>query len=337
MQLSAHSSSIICFIVCDSRATVSVTSKTSLSELFRVTFLVSPASEDDIVSLAPLDRAENEELNGTIYRAKDTVIKGCDEFVDKQRVFFSEVKDENTIDCLVDKVNIHRIPSNDSSNSRDSIKADCDLYCDTMYLIPCSTFLNLPPGANSCGVNLVTKWAVDLNQYACESLRLNHPETNVTLSLLPLVTLDKAMQLSAHSSSIICFIVCDSRATVSVTSKTSPSELFRVIFLVSPASEDDIVSLAALDRAENEEESRLVNGYVKLELLKGEFVTPRMILDSFSVVELAILTLRVPGLGVDSVAGGECRCKVSRRVWAWIAEAALIVGQVERSSDLWLN
>nr|GMD68211.1 DNA (cytosine-5)-methyltransferase CMT3-like [Ipomoea batatas] len=33
-------------------------------------------------------------------------------------------------------------------------------------------------GANSCGVNLVTKWAVDLNQYACESLRLNHPETN---------------------------------------------------------------------------------------------------------------------------------------------------------------
>nr|GME13820.1 DNA (cytosine-5)-methyltransferase CMT3-like [Ipomoea batatas] len=34
-------------------------------------------------------------------------------------------------------------------------------------------------GANSCGVNLVTKWAVDLNQYACESLRLNHPETNV--------------------------------------------------------------------------------------------------------------------------------------------------------------
>ncbi|XP_019172799.1 PREDICTED: uncharacterized protein LOC109168210 [Ipomoea nil] len=28
------------------------------------------------------------------------------------------------------------------------------------------------------------KWTVDLNQYACESLRLNHPETNVTLSSL---------------------------------------------------------------------------------------------------------------------------------------------------------
>nr|GMD37540.1 DNA (cytosine-5)-methyltransferase CMT3-like isoform X2 [Ipomoea batatas] len=65
--------------------------------------------------------------------------------------------------------------------------------------------------------------------------------------------LDKGMQLSAQSSSIMCFIVCDSLATVFVTSKTSPSELFRVIFLVSPASEDDIVSLAALDRAENEE------------------------------------------------------------------------------------
>ncbi|VFQ71987.1 unnamed protein product [Cuscuta campestris] len=34
-------------------------------------------------------------------------------------------------------------------------------------------------GANSCNVNLVTKWAVDMNGPACDSLRLNHPETNV--------------------------------------------------------------------------------------------------------------------------------------------------------------
>ena len=69
-------------------------------------------------------------------------------------------------------------------------------------------------GANSCGVKLVTvslvlftfmdkcvlskkmlqiswidllyfneqKWAVDLNPYACESLKLNHPETQVIIS-----------------------------------------------------------------------------------------------------------------------------------------------------------
>ncbi|KAL2556724.1 DNA (cytosine-5)-methyltransferase CMT3 [Forsythia ovata] len=34
-------------------------------------------------------------------------------------------------------------------------------------------------GANSCGVKLVTKWAVDINKFACQSLELNHPETEV--------------------------------------------------------------------------------------------------------------------------------------------------------------
>ncbi|CAO2837185.1 unnamed protein product [Amaranthus hypochondriacus] len=34
-------------------------------------------------------------------------------------------------------------------------------------------------GANLGGTNLVTRWAVDFNSYACESLALNHPETNV--------------------------------------------------------------------------------------------------------------------------------------------------------------
>ncbi|XP_074276405.1 putative DNA (cytosine-5)-methyltransferase CMT1 [Silene latifolia] len=34
-------------------------------------------------------------------------------------------------------------------------------------------------GANMQGINLVTKWAVDINKYACESLKLNHPETKV--------------------------------------------------------------------------------------------------------------------------------------------------------------
>ncbi|KAJ8619832.1 hypothetical protein MRB53_028361 [Persea americana] len=32
-------------------------------------------------------------------------------------------------------------------------------------------------GANIAGVNLVTRWAVDLNEYACQSLKENHPET----------------------------------------------------------------------------------------------------------------------------------------------------------------
>ncbi|CAI9762558.1 unnamed protein product [Fraxinus pennsylvanica] len=34
-------------------------------------------------------------------------------------------------------------------------------------------------GANLAGLNLVTKWAVDYNRSACESVKLNHPETQV--------------------------------------------------------------------------------------------------------------------------------------------------------------
>ncbi|KAK1382488.1 DNA (Cytosine-5)-methyltransferase CMT3, partial [Heracleum sosnowskyi] len=34
-------------------------------------------------------------------------------------------------------------------------------------------------GANLSGIKLVTKWAVDLNRYACQSLKFNHPETEV--------------------------------------------------------------------------------------------------------------------------------------------------------------
>ncbi|XVF02035.1 hypothetical protein REPUB_Repub04eG0141500 [Reevesia pubescens] len=87
----------------------------------------------------------------------------------------------------------------------------CDYYCDMMYLLPYSSFTNLPPeektnvseeasstiysvdtnnvtGANTsyedaslldlysgCGAI----WAVDLNEYAYESLQWNHPETAV--------------------------------------------------------------------------------------------------------------------------------------------------------------
>ncbi|XP_052176411.1 DNA (cytosine-5)-methyltransferase CMT2-like isoform X2 [Diospyros lotus] len=34
-------------------------------------------------------------------------------------------------------------------------------------------------GAKLCGVDLATKWAIDIDKAACESLKLNHPETQV--------------------------------------------------------------------------------------------------------------------------------------------------------------
>ena len=58
---------------------------------------------------------------------------------------------------------------------------------------------------------------------------------SMTFDKILLVTFGRGIPLSAQSSSIMCFIVWDSNATASSTSKVSPSELFSVIFL------DDIV------------------------------------------------------------------------------------------------
>ncbi|GFZ18230.1 chromomethylase 3 [Actinidia rufa] len=173
------------------------------------------------------------------YRAKDTVIKSRSILIDKRRVFFSEVKDDNPLSCLVERLNIVRLPLNVDVFTREETISNCDYYCDMMYLLPYSTFVKLSLdnmegenesdstisidtdvvvgvgdfkckevslvkehkkkwmslldlysgcgamstglclGANLLGVNLVTKWAVDLNSYACESLKYNHPETEV--------------------------------------------------------------------------------------------------------------------------------------------------------------
>ncbi|MED6131246.1 hypothetical protein PIB30_008286, partial [Stylosanthes scabra] len=174
------------------------------------------------------------------YRAKDTVIKILEYLIDDKRVFFSEIQDDNPLDCLVAKLNIARIPLNVDLDAKKATIPPCDFYCDTLYLLPYSTFVNLPSenkesgsetsstissdaevngrsevnsehiegvnnednkepelrmldlysgcGAMSTGLclggilsgsNLVTRWAVDLNEHACESLKLNHPETQV--------------------------------------------------------------------------------------------------------------------------------------------------------------
>ncbi|XP_010415637.1 PREDICTED: DNA (cytosine-5)-methyltransferase CMT3-like isoform X2 [Camelina sativa] len=49
-----------------------------------------------------------------------------------------------------------------------------DLYCGCGAM---STGLCM--GAKLAGLNLVTKWAVDMNEHACKSLEHNHPETQV--------------------------------------------------------------------------------------------------------------------------------------------------------------
>ncbi|XVF11311.1 hypothetical protein REPUB_Repub08aG0016200 [Reevesia pubescens] len=163
------------------------------------------------------------------YRAQDTVIKKASHLIDKKRVFFSEIQDDNPLDCLVEKLNIAKVSLNVDLEAKKKMIPCCDYYCDMMYLLPYSSFTNLPPeektnvseeasstissvdtnnvtgantsyedaslldlysgcgamstglclGANMAGLKLVTRWAVDLNEYACESLQWNHPETAV--------------------------------------------------------------------------------------------------------------------------------------------------------------
>lgn len=169
------------------------------------------------------------------YRAKDTVIGCCHNLIDDKRVFFSEVKDDNPLDCLVKKLKIVLLPLKGKLDIKERVRLKCDYYYDQMYLLPYCSFVGLGPdstattcesgstissdadvsgtanccdsseveksssertlldlyagcgamstglclGANSCGVKLVTKWAVDINKFACESLKLNHPETEV--------------------------------------------------------------------------------------------------------------------------------------------------------------
>ncbi|KAI4327813.1 hypothetical protein L6164_020231 [Bauhinia variegata] len=172
------------------------------------------------------------------YRAADTVIKDHAALVDEARVFISDVKDDNPLDCIVSRVKIARISPNVDLAKKEKTIPPCDLYYDMKYTVPYLTFSNLDTeisktdsdtsstistesgstgddnnvngvtcqnhtsdvsewtlldlysgcgamstglclGASISGVKLVTRWAVDINSYACKSLKLNHPETQV--------------------------------------------------------------------------------------------------------------------------------------------------------------
>ncbi|PIN10956.1 DNA (cytosine-5-)-methyltransferase [Handroanthus impetiginosus] len=193
-----------------------------------------PGKDNYICKIIELFQAVDGSQNFTAqwyYRADDTVIKTCGNLIDDKRIFFSEIKDDNPLDCLVKKLRIVLLPLKGKFDVTDKLRSTCDYYCDNMYLLPYSSFVSFPSdsttnssesgstissdadavtvgsseleehssektlldlysgcgamstglclGANSCGVQLVTKWAVDINQYACESLKLNHPETQV--------------------------------------------------------------------------------------------------------------------------------------------------------------
>ncbi|KAA8516963.1 hypothetical protein F0562_017219 [Nyssa sinensis] len=197
-----------------------------------------------IAKIVELFETIDRELHFTaqwFYRAEDTVIKNQAHLIDKRRVFFSDIKDENPLDCIVSKVKIARLEADVDMAAKEKAISSCDLYYDMDYSLPYFTFTTLGTdnlktdsdassiissevssnstlgdanfddaksskecrlqqsemtlldlysgcgamstglcfGASISSLKLVTRWAVDLNRYACESLKLNHLETQV--------------------------------------------------------------------------------------------------------------------------------------------------------------
>lgn len=172
------------------------------------------------------------------FRAEDTIMKEQGASHDKKRLFYSDLKNDNPLDCIVSKVRVAQVPPCVDLKSKHI--PSCYFYYDMKYSVDYSTFYNMENddsggksdlsssncsrtihtndpkrkpfekqkdsryasertelalldlysgcggmstglcmGAHIAGVNLVTRWAVDVNKASCESLKLNHPETQV--------------------------------------------------------------------------------------------------------------------------------------------------------------
>uniref|UniRef100_A0A1D1YKA9 DNA (cytosine-5-)-methyltransferase n=1 Tax=Anthurium amnicola TaxID=1678845 RepID=A0A1D1YKA9_9ARAE len=171
------------------------------------------------------------------FRAEDTVIKEQATLLDKRRIFYSDLRNDNLLDCIVSKVTVVEV------SPRVDLKPKCipacDFYYDMKYSVEYSSFYSMAPddlgekselssydcfetlcsdgkkdrpvskdmkkcesvkcqlalldlycgcggmstglclGAHDAGVDVVTRWAVDVNEAACKALKLNHPETQV--------------------------------------------------------------------------------------------------------------------------------------------------------------
>ncbi|KAK9736049.1 hypothetical protein RND81_04G246600 [Saponaria officinalis] len=119
--------------------------------------------------------------------SKESAIPECDYYYDMKYLlpystFIIPAEDaalaagdsQSSISSEIDDTKTGNDEENQAVETQSTEMTLLDLYCGCGAM---STGLCL--GANLGGVNLVTKWAVDLNKYACESLKLNHPETEV--------------------------------------------------------------------------------------------------------------------------------------------------------------
>ncbi|KAM0930220.1 hypothetical protein ACQ4PT_000993 [Festuca glaucescens] len=108
---------------------------------------------------------------------------------DHKRVFLSEEKDDSLIESIISKVNITYVGPNDFHwHEINVIDTIADLVVSPDAQMERATLLDLYSGCGAMstglcmgaplsGLKLTTKWAVDMNKYACDSLKHNHPRT----------------------------------------------------------------------------------------------------------------------------------------------------------------
>nr|AIU80190.1 chromomethylase [Hevea brasiliensis] len=74
------------------------------------------------------------------YRTEDTVIKDHAQSTESRRVFLSEIKDDNPLNCIVSKIKIALVAPNMDLAAKERKIPPCDLYYDMKYTLPFLTF-----------------------------------------------------------------------------------------------------------------------------------------------------------------------------------------------------
>ncbi|KAM7500288.1 hypothetical protein LguiA_024702 [Lonicera macranthoides] len=97
--------------------------------------------QDYIAKIVEMFEATDGQLYFTaqwFYRAEDTMIKKQSQLIDKRRVFFSEIRDDNPLDSIVSKVKITQLSPNVELAAKEKAMSAFDLYYDMRYLLPCA-------------------------------------------------------------------------------------------------------------------------------------------------------------------------------------------------------
>ncbi|KAG0476467.1 hypothetical protein HPP92_013308 [Vanilla planifolia] len=88
------------------------------------------------------------------YKAEDTVISYHAKDHDARRIFLSEDRNDNDLDCIVEKIDIVQFSNN--INLKEKLIPKCDYYYDMSYSTAYSTFANLLKDENSGESSLST-------------------------------------------------------------------------------------------------------------------------------------------------------------------------------------